>query len=211
MLEASAQTQFERVANAERIDRAYGYIRRSEIYIGGKMIDGVDPLTQRVELFCGKTELSLADVADHDAYARSKGFVPDFSLLQGGLDTLEAMFGVIGPDQAMDHYIGILLQKVAQDKTPDESVRPGQQNLSKISRGYSIGWCSLAHRRVNESAQVIKISLAIWRQRTDEWSHHPVGDFFSHIFSCQYSKSEQFPTPPPGTLPVHSRRNEKIP
>jgi hypothetical protein len=81
VLEASAQTQFEHVANAERINPADGEIGRRDIEIGSKMIDGVNPLTQRIELFCGKAKLSLADVANHDAYACRERLFLDLNLL----------------------------------------------------------------------------------------------------------------------------------
>ena len=182
VLEAPAQTQFERIANAKRIDRAYVNIRRSEIYIGGKMIDSVDPLTQRIELFCGKTELSLTDVSDHDAYARSKPLIPDVGLLQSGADTLEAMFGVIGPDNAVNHQIGVLLQEVQQKETTDETGRSGQKYLFEITRRDSGGRCFSADCLVNESAKGIDVSLAMRWQRSNKRGHRRVGNgFFDHV------------------------------
>ena len=44
VLEALAQTQFEHVVQAERIELAYGVIGSSETYIGSKMVDRINPL-----------------------------------------------------------------------------------------------------------------------------------------------------------------------
>ena len=121
------------------------------------MIDRVDPLTEIVEIRIAQTESGLADVADYYADARRKFLVPDFSMLQSIAQALEPVFCIVGPDDAMHYQIGILLQKVAQEETTDESGHPGQQDLAKISRGHRIGRRSLTdavwtnRRRVSTS------------------------------------------------------------
>jgi hypothetical protein len=124
----------------------------------------------------------LADIADYYADARCKFLVPDFSLLQGIAQALEPVFCMVGPDDAMHYQIGILLQKVAQEETTDESGYPSQQNLAKISRGHWIGRRSLTDRCMDESAQGIDVSLAMRWQRSNKRGHRGVGNgFFDHV------------------------------
>ena len=139
VLETRAQTEFEDVANAERIDLTDGEIGRREIDCSRKVIDGVDPLAEIVEIRVAQTEPGLANVTGHHADARRERLIPDFNLLQDGAQALEFMLDVVGLHQAMYDQIGILLQKIVQKKTTDEAGRPGQQNLLKSSRRHGIG------------------------------------------------------------------------
>ena len=48
-------------------------------------------------------------------------------MLQGIAQALEPVLCMVGPDDAVYYQIGMLLQKVAQEETTDESGRSGQQ------------------------------------------------------------------------------------
>ena len=112
----------------------------------------------------------------------ANSLVPDFSMLQSIAKALEPVFRVVGPDDAVHYQIGILLQKVAQEETTDESGYSGQQNLAKISRGHRIGRQSLTDRCMDESAQGIDVSLAMRWQRSNKWGHRGVGNgFFGYV------------------------------
>ena len=149
------------------------------------MIDGVDPLTERVELFCGKTKLRLADVSCHNQNARSKLLIPDIGLLQSGADTVKAVFGVIGPNNAVNRQIGVLPQEALQKEPTHESGRSGQNYLFEITGRDGGGRRFFTDSRVNDSAKGVDVSLAMRRQRSNKRGHNAVdGGCVSHKSGC---------------------------
>ena len=105
VLVASTQTQLQGVANAVNIDLADGGVGRCEGQIGGKMVDGVCAVTQRVIVRFGKAESGFRDVTDHRVDTRFKRLIPDFSLLQGSAEALGTMFDIFRPDDAVHRQI----------------------------------------------------------------------------------------------------------
>ena len=181
VLGACAQAQFQDAANAESIDLPDGGVGRSQGQIGGKMVDGVDPMTQRIETRFAQTESRFRHVTDHHADARRQRLFPDFSLLQGFPQALESMFDVVRSDKAVHHQIGFLTQQLTQEETADESRGAGQQDLSKMSWRDRIGPRSLAGRCMNESTQTIEVPPALRWQRAGQRSHgSAVGGSFGH-------------------------------
>ena len=175
VLEALAQTQFEHIVKAERIELADGHIGGRETDGGSQMVDGVDPPAEVVELPFPQPESGLAEISRHHSDARGERLIPDFSFFEGSAQALAPTRGIVGPDQAVHDQIRLLPQQVVQQETTDESGGSGQQDLSKISRRHGIGRPLLADGGMNESTQCIDVSLAMRGQGPDDRLHRRVG------------------------------------
>ena len=167
MLEACAHAKLERRAKAAHVRLSYVGIGQDEAHVGGKVIDRVDASAEIVKRAFAQTEANFNDVAGHGAYARRKFVLPYFGLLKSVAQSLEAMLGALGTNQAVHDQSLVLPQQLAQEEAPYEAGRAGQQDLLKVRRRYGRSRRLLDKRCVNGAAQLVHISAALSRQLAD--------------------------------------------
>ena len=163
VLQARAQTKFQNVAGAERVDPPQVEVGHREGDIGRDVVHRVHAMTQLVETAPLQTEAGAADVPDHDAQAVGERVVPNLRLLQGRTQALQTMLFMFGPDQAVHDEIVVIPQEVAQQETSDETGRSRQEDLPKGRGRHRIRQLSPAHGLLNEPPEGLEIPLALER------------------------------------------------